>query len=620
MSINILTDDIINQIAAGEVIENQSAVVKELVENSIDSGADLIEVFIKNFGLDEILVRDNGMGMDFEDLRKAPLKHTTSKIKNFEDLYSISTMGFRGEALSSIFSVSLAKIISKKDKVGYQICSENLEDIQKVHTNKGTSVFVQNLFYNTPARKKYLKSNNIELKNIVDIFMKFCIFYFDRKFVLKHNNKILINKPIFANLKDNLCYVLGEDLKKDLLDFEFETLGIKISGFLAKPSNLTYSYKKNQYLFVNGRYVKSKLINDAIYDGIGSNLMHNRHPFFVFFLEIDPEIIDVNVHPSKIEIRFENEKEIFNFIKNSVNDIFLKNETSKPFEIDFDFSKELNLEQIGFKINRNNLNKKENKNYNKNYFLEDNQKELEVCENKVVYQKSNKDDFNLNLNSNQYCDILEDKKQEIKEEKEENFGPLFNILSNFKIIGQIHKTYFIIETQNEIFLIDQHAAEEKVFYENFLKEFENKKVKIQNLLKPKIFNLNPKQLILFEENKDFLEKVGFFAEFFGNSQVILRAVPCDFYEKDLNYNIFLEVLDEFDYFNSKILEEQKIEKIALKSCKSAIKAGDELNNLEIKNLVEKMRRLKEPFNCPHGRPVILRWSFYDLEKKFKRIV
>jgi len=333
MTINKLSDEIINQIAAGEVIENPAAIIKELIENSIDANSTQIDIEIENSGLDKIIIKDNGDGINKNDLLKAPLSHATSKIKNFSDLYDIHTMGFRGEALASIFAISKTKIISKtKNSDAYEITSNNLEQTKKSACDKGTIIIIEDIFYNTPTRKKYLKSLRLELKSIIDIINRYAIYHYNIKFTLKHNNKFLINKPIFKSQEENTYYTQGKELKNNLLELNHKEHGITIKGFIGKPSNITYSYKKNQHIYVNSRYIKSKIITDAIYEGFGSNLMNGRHPFFTLLIEIDPQIIDVNVHPTKIEIRFENELEIYNIVKNAIKEVFQKHDSIKPFE------------------------------------------------------------------------------------------------------------------------------------------------------------------------------------------------------------------------------------------------------------------------------------------------
>jgi DNA mismatch repair protein MutL len=323
MSINLLPPEIINQIAAGEIIENPASVIKELVENSIDAKAKRIEIILKKSGFEKIIGKDDGIGISKEDLILAPKRHATSKIKSFEDLYSIKSFGFRGEALASIFSVSKAKIISKQkgDKIGNLISYEDISKTEEIQTDFGTIIEVKDLFYNTPVRKKYLKSEKKELKDILDIVEKISLANSNIFIQVKNDDKLIFNKPFFNNLEDNIIYILGKDLKGNLLKVENEFKGIKIYGFIGNPSEISYPVKKNQYIFVNSRFIKSKLVSDAIYEGFSTNLMEGRHPFFVIFIDIDPEIIDVNIHPKKIEIKFENEIEIFSNVKNSIYNV-----------------------------------------------------------------------------------------------------------------------------------------------------------------------------------------------------------------------------------------------------------------------------------------------------------
>ncbi len=601
MGIKLLPDEIVNQIAAGEVIENPAAVVKELVENSIDAGSSLIEIEIEDYGLKKIIVKDNGCGIPKEDLLKAPLRHATSKIESFNDLYNIKTMGFRGEALASIFSVAKTKIVSKTNNEGqaYEISSGSKKDVKKSECQRGTQIIVKDIFYNTPARKKYLRSNNMELKSILDVVRRFEIFYNNIKFTVKHNGKIIINKPIFEKHEDNLYYVLGKELRDNLFIFEDQINGLKIQGFVGKPSNITYSTKKNQFVFVNSRFVKSKIVNDAIYEGYGTNLMEGRHPFFVVFLDIDPEIIDVNVHPTKIEIKFENELEIYDFVKNSIRKIFEKNESFKEFEIKK--RDEISLENDKWNIEINEKNKSYSVQKENKYFTKDVQKELSVVKEKLGRE------------------YLQNK--ENLSDKSTEYGPLHDILKEYKIIGQVNKTFIIIETKNEMIIIDQHVAQEKFFFESFKEQLGAKKPKTQKLLKSEIVKLDNSEMLLFKDNKVMIEKLGFECEIFGTNEILIRAVPYMLNGEILAPEIIRDIVHEIRIDKKfKLLEEEKIEKLASLSCKKSIKAGKELTNFEIKEIIEKLKRLKEPFNCPHGRPILLKWDFKELEKKFKRIV
>lgn len=640
MSINLLSTEIINQIAAGEVIENPSAVVKELIENSIDANSNFIEIILKNSGFKKIQIKDNGSGIKKEDLLKAPLRHATSKIKNFNDLYNINTMGFRGEALASIFSIAKTKIISKVNSEidleysqesninSYEISSENIKEVKVSSCDGGTTIIVEDLFYNTPTRKKYLKSENQELKSIIDIINRFLISYNEIKFVVKHNNKMLVNKPIFKSELENLYYIFGNDLKENLLEINNEIKGIHIKGYIGKPSNITYPVRKNQNLFVNNRFVKSKLIKDAIYEGFGTNLMEGRHPFYCVFIQIDPEIIDVNVHPTKIEIRFENELEIYDFVRSSIQKIFEKEETFKPFEkeemkIEKDFT--LNEKITNFDIQKNKMLKKKEP---KNYFSKEtqqilNEKEIQVVEDnfkKIEKSENIENKYNIKEEEEEY---KKKKNLEMKKYDEENnnYGPLYTRLKNYRIVGQINKTFIILETPSEMIIVDQHVAEEKFYYEKFKQEIENKSVQSQNLLKSEIIKFTNSEMILYTENLGLLEKLGFKTEEFGENEIVVRAVPIGIKNRIISSDVIKDIIYEITVDKKfKLLENEKIEKLASIACKKSIKAGHELTNIEIHKMIEDLKKLKEPFNCPHGRPILLNWNFTELEKKFKRIV
>lgn len=597
MSIRELPENIVNQIAAGEVIENPAAIIKELVENSIDAGSTNIEIDIENSGKDKIIIKDNGCGISKEDLLLAPKRHATSKITSFEDLYNIKTMGFRGEALASIFSISKAKIMSKTNdcEIGYEVSNDGV--IKESGISEGTTINIQEIFYNTPARKKYLKSDNMELKAILDIVRRFEVIHYNIKITLRHNGKILVNKPAFKTAEDNIYYVFGKELKDKLFTIDKKINGIQITGFVGKTTEISYPYKKNQFIFVNNRFVKSKLINDAIYGGIGSNLMDSRHPFYVLFLEIDPELVDVNIHPTKIEIKFENETQIYEEVKETINELFETQESFKDFE---KFEKDLELHS---KIELENKSPIAESVKEKTYFSTDYQKSFEIENSEISYKES----------------TIENEELEIELDTK---GPLYDTLKEYKILGQLNKTYIIIQTPDSMYLLDQHVAEEKYLYEIFKRNFDNnKKLKNQKLLKPYTIRLNPSEMLMYKENKNVLNCIGFETEEFGENDIIVRAVPINI------KNNVTEPLKAKDYLyeilvNKKIkcVEEENYEKLASMACRSATMAGDELSLFRMKNIVENLRRLKQPFNCPHGRPAFLKYPFKELDKKFKRIV
>lgn len=602
MTIIQLPDEIISQIAAGEVIERPAAVVKELVENSLDSGATQIEIEIEDSGLKKILVKDNGCGISKEDLLLAPLRHATSKIKEFNDLYKITSLGFRGEALASIFSVAHTTIVSKRDDSdsAYQISSEDITLVKKGAHELGTSVIVENLFEKTPARKKYLRTQTQELREIIDVLKRFEVINFDKSFSLRHNNKLLVNKPIFKSQEENLIYTLDKNLKYNLYNLNKISRGISISGFIANPSTITYSFKKNQYLFVNQRFVKSKLLSDAVYEGFSTNLMEGRHPFYVLFIEIDPEIIDVNVHPTKIEIKFENELEIFELVRSAIKEVFENEPIFKPFQKERTTDKKLYDVSDEIQPSKLKLTKKD-----KNYYQVDSQREFDFVKEDFTQIKK-EDSFKENIKTQ-------------AEEETKHKGPLYDTLSEYKIIGQLHKTFVIIETPREMLMIDQHVAEEKFYFEKLKENFNSKNPQIQRLLKAKVLELNNKQMLLFVENKELLLKLGFECEEFGKEQIIVRTVPKGIRGEFLEPQLIIDVLEQISVTGKSLFLEGKNEnKLASMSCRRSVKAGDELSLSQIKEIIEALRYLKEPFNCPHGRPVLLRYTFNEIEKMFKR--
>jgi len=615
MVIEVLSEELINQIAAGEVIENPAAVVKELVENSIDSGADEIEIVLEDSGLKSIKISDNGCGISKEDLLKAPLRHATSKIRNFNDLYSINTMGFRGEALASIFSVAKTKIISKFNgcDVAYEICSLDISNVTESSCSGSTSIVVEDLFYKTPARRKYLKSNAMELKAVVDIINRFEIFYENVKFILKNNSKVLVNKPKFKSKEDNLFYVLGKDLRGNLMHFDCSMNGLRVYGYIGKPTAISYSFRKNQYFFVNERFIKSKLLREAVYDGMRNTLMVGRHPLFVICVDIDPEIVDVNIHPTKVEIKFENELEIFEFMKNSILKQFEEEKSFKEFAkpiVEKDFSLSEKVPEVRVRDYEPHSRVEKNVEVSKNYSFEK-QTSFEVCEDEVVYEK-------IESTKNEK---IENKISVDSEVVEVNRGVLWDELADYKILGQLNKTYILIETGKEFLMIDQHAADEKYYFELFIDRFLDGKVKKQMLLKSEVIHLTNSEMLGFEEYFEMINAVGFEVEKFGDNEVIVRGVPISIRKNILGSNDLKDFLYDI-VVNSKIrkIEDEKYAKIASMACRTAIMGGEELTMSQMRGIIENLRTLKQPFNCPHGRPTILKYSFYELEKKFKRVV
>ncbi len=560
--INILPEDLINQIAAGEVIENPASVVKELVENSLDANATKVTIKVQNYGLKKIIVEDNGIGIKKNDLKKAPLRHATSKIKTIHDLYKISTLGFRGEALASIFSISKAKIYSRvKNEKGYEI--DNSLTIKEKEGPIGTIVTVEDIFYNTPARKKYLKSELTEFRELLEIVKKFAIIHYEVSFKLFHNNKLIFSKPVTNTLKENI-QIIEKEVKNKLINIEQHNI-IKIEGVISKPE-LTFSTKKKQYIYVNKRLVKSKLIENAIYDAINHKLL-GKHPFFVINLTVEPDLVDVNIHPKKIEVKFESENLVYKEVKEAITKALREQEEIRSIT----FQKKL--------TNISTPKKREEKELIKSF-----QKELVIREESETY-------ISLPMTSNT--------ENEIKKE-----GKLYNELKEYKIIGQIKRKYILIETLDSIYLIDQHVVEEKYFYE----KLKNREFKIHRLVIPYQLKLTPEEEILLKETIKTLKSYGFKIE--GNKITEVPIVE----GQVLDPSIITEIIH-----NEKKFRESLLENIATKACKMSIKAGKELTRYEMKRLIEILRTLDDPYTCPHGRPIIIRIPFREIDKWFKRI-
>lgn len=604
MAIEQLSEELINQIAAGEVIENPSGVIKELIENSIDAGATQIEVDLVSAGVKKIIVKDNGSGISKEDLLKAPMRHATSKIKSFDDLYSITSMGFRGEALASIFSISKAVIKSKHEDGtdAYEISYENTSEVKPSGSTKGTTVVVEDLFYNTPARKKYLKSQNLELKNILDIVVQFCLVYHTKKFVLKNNGKILINKPSFSSEEENIYFILGKELKGNLFRVDSQFEGLAVQGFIANPSTITYSRNKNQFLFVNERTIKSKLVRDAIYEGFSTNLMEGRHPCFILKLTIDPTVVDVNVHPKKLEVKFEDELTVHSIVKDAIANVFSEQEIFKPFETkEQDTSLQNHTQDI--KVREIPTFKEE-----RTYYTKDAQTSLDTEDFSIDQTEELQEPVVMNI-------------EDAWTTKEEEYGPLYDVLKEYRILGQVNKTFVILETPKEMVIVDQHVAEEKFYFEHFKDMIEAKKPQSQALLKPEVITLSPQEMLIYSEYENLLLDLGFESEVFGSNEVMIRKVPLGIKGETLSPSLLRDILEEVRVDKKfALLEENTVETLASMSCKKSIKAGYEMTTPEIRKMIENLKRLKEPFNCPHGRPILLQYTFSDLEKKFKRIV
>lgn len=620
--INILDENLINKIAAGEVVERPSSIVKELVENSIDSGATEIVVEIERGGISEIKVSDNGKGILKDDIPKAFLRHATSKIKTENDLFRITSLGFRGEALASIASVSEVEILTrtKNDDWGYkaQVNSGNIIDIVDQGAPVGTTISVKNIFYNVPARLKFLKSDTREQMYITDLMENIALSHPHISFKYIANKKLIFLTKGDGNLKNVIYTLYGKTTYENLIEVNCSKETITLKGFIGN-SKLEKNNRNYQSLFVNGRIIKNKTITAAIESAYKSMLSINKFPLYVLHLLVNPEFIDVNVHPTKAEIKFEDEQKIFKEVYSCIKDSLINKEYIPTAEIKYDF-KSNNVDSGNTGAQTSFLSYNENKPLNTLNLYNTIEKKQSIFETV--------NDNNYNVDS--YSSTSEDTKQVLDysskisfENKIEAIQDKYDIASNnllpkMTIIGQIHFMYIATESIDSFYLIDQHAAHERILYENYYSQFNETGIHKQFLLAPYIIELsiNEKELVL--QNIQLFNNLGFEIEDFGGTSISLRTIPNNFINK--NYKEIIEELisNLQSYENDKLKSIDKI--IYTIACKNAIKAGDKLNYKEMHSLIEQLRTCNNPFTCPHGRPTMIKFSYIDLEKKFKRIM
>lgn len=604
--VNILDISIANKIAAGEVVERPAAIVKELVENSIDAKAKNIVIQIYGGGKDLIKISDDGEGIHNDDIEKIFLPHATSKIQKEEDLYNINSLGFRGEALPSIASVSKVFLKSRSDEFNYgmsiQIDGGTIIDKCECACNVGTEIEVRDLFYNTPARFKFLKSENRETAIIRDVVTKLAISNYEISFEYIVNDK-LVFKTTGKSLRDAIINIFGLNVLENLFFVENNCENLNIFGYVG-DINFCKSSRNNQYFFVNNRIVKNKNLMLSIENAYRNYMTVNKFPFFILFLYVNPKDIDVNIHPTKAEIKFENEKMVYGFLyKTCINELndYLSNST---------LVKKNYLGDISPLENSNNFNLTQSE---ITPLSKEEVQDLIIKRENNLYNQTIEDEIPYNLVSKEF-----DKNQ--LENLEENFK--FEILrednfSDFKIIGQYNNTYILGEWYKCLYIIDQHVAHEKILFEEFIQRIKTKTI-VRQLILPIIVNLEQLEYATYKSNKDCFEKCGFSIEDFGENSIIIREVPFEFKDCDVK-SLILEIISNIDNFGSGTLDEVKYNLIATKACKSAVKANCQLNMDEIKILLSKLMKLENPFTCPHGRPIIIKFSLVEIEKMFKRV-
>ena len=622
--IHVLDENTINQIAAGEVIERPASVVKELTENAIDAMATAITIEIKEGGISLIRITDNGAGIPKEDIPSAFLRHATSKIQTAEDLLSIGSLGFRGEALSSIAAVSMVELITKtKSSImgcRYEITGGTPKnDIEDVGVPDGTTFIVRNLFFNTPARKKFLKSAMTEAGYISDIVERMALSHPEIAIRFINNGRHILNTSGNGNLKDVIYQIFGREITSNLLEVHFSAPNIQIEGFIGKPL-ISRGNRNFENYFINGRFIKSMIINKSIEEGYKNFMMQHKYPFTALQFQIEPELIDVNVHPSKMELRLRNADEIYPEIVKLIHEtlegknliVEVKAEEEK---IPAPLKREVTKTPEIFETKRREKEKEPQIQTIQNTKLPENPKSTNSQEIQKEQQKPE-----ILVSS---PPILKEENDYRKPEQMTLFDDSFlskDARTRTRIVGQVFETYWIVEYGEKMFIIDQHAAHEKVLFERTMKSLKAKENISQELNPPMILNLSLREGELVKKYHVEFARAGYEIEEFGGNDYAVHTVPYDLY-KLAREDMLMEMIDTLaDDGNIRGGSELIMERIASMSCKAAVKGNNRLSIREANTLIDELLTLDNPYHCPHGRPTIISMSKYELEKKFKRIV
>ncbi len=675
-NIQVLDPITVDKIAAGEVIERPASIVKELVENAIDAKATAVTVEIKDGGISLIRIADNGVGIPKEEVPLAFLRHSTSKIRSVEDLTGISSLGFRGEALSSIAAIAQVELRTKiKDSaagVQYRIEGGAEKGLEEIGMPDGTTFFIRQIFFNTPARRKFLKTPMTEASHVSELVTRLALSHPEISFQFLTNGQPKIHTSGNGRLKDVIYHIYGRDITGNLLEIDRETKGIKIRGYIGKPL-ISRGNRNYENYYINGRYVKSSIIAKAIEDAYKGFTMQHKYPFTVLHFTVDGSDLDVNVHPTKMEVRFSNQQEIYDFIYNTVKDALSEKELIPRVEFPSERKENADAEKGKAVFPRNETPGVENPKQpevtrqqaqipqvekNLDYFMKKMRERVTAYHNQssqaevkdrsglyrdqvsadrireaAAYRAEQKNEIQQQKHESpqQKNDIPQQKnvqqvpKPEVKKSEEQlNFFDE-KLLSKeakqeYTLVGQVFETYWIVEYREQMYIIDQHAAHERVLYERTLRQMRDKQFTSQRISPPIVLNLSMQEEQLLTEHIDSFAQVGFEIEPFGGDSYAVRAVPDNLFgiaRKDL----LIEMLDSLsDSISTKIAPDIVLEKIASMSCKAAVKGNSRLSAREVDALIGELLELENPYHCPHGRPTIIAMTKRELEKKFKRIV
>lgn len=662
--IQVLDQVTIDKIAAGEVIERPASIVKELVENAIDAGATHVTIEIEEGGISLIRITDDGSGIMKEDIRNAFLRHSTSKIRNVEDLLHITSLGFRGEALSSIAAVTKVEVITKTKEAilgtRYVIEGGQERSLDEAGSSDGTTFIIRQLFYNVPARRKFLKTAMTEAGHVQDLLIRLALSHPEVAFRFLNNNQEKLRTSGSGKLKDVIYNIYGRDVASNLLELDYRQGGIHITGYLGKPL-ITRGNRNFETFFVNGRYVKSTMISRAVEDAYKDFMMQHKFPFVVLHFQVDTETVDVNVHPTKMELRFQNQQEVYKTVFEAIHRQLLEPELIPQVEVPEPLtspvqekkktpSPDLKLVRRAIPSDSKEaavsiattpidsaaqtvpeLVKEEP--HNEDYFIrkmrervmsyhnrnssaevKDQKKIFRPEEQKKRIQTSVREATTYKINETpvvqkpEQLNLFEEKllKREVRAE--------------YRLIGQVFDTYWLVQFQDNLYIIDQHAAHERVLYERTLKEMKNREFTSQYLSPPIILTLSMQEAGLLKTHKERFERIGFEIEPFGGEEYAIRAVPANLFSI-AKKELFMEMLDNLaDGLSTNMTPDIIDEKVASMSCKAAVKGNNRLSAQEVDALIGELLELENPYHCPHGRPTIIAMSKKELEKKFKRIV
>lgn len=648
--INLLDEITINKIAAGEVVERPSSIVKELVENSIDAGADRIIIEVENGGKSLIKITDNGCGIPSSEVKKCFLRHATSKIDKIDDLFNLFTLGFRGEALASICAVSKLEMTTKfeDEAVGTKITlvGGNIEAKEAVGANTGTSIVIKDLFFNTPARKKFLKTDHAELMNITDIVNKLAIGYPNVKFRYLNAGKLMVNTPGDGKLVSAVRSIYSREVSENLIEINYDCSLFKIDGYIGN-NNIYRSNRNLQHVYINGRFVKSKIIYDAIANAYKSIIPINKHAVCFINLHLDPQKVDVNIHPGKIEVKFEKENEIKLEIMEYIRAKLLKQSLIGKYETFDRVPKDKSVKQefnnntfktqdfastslyssdINSKIDDKEIKPIDlsdevdvNSFIKLDDFEEKKKKEVKTKSSGFKYNNDTKLENNNKISETESQmafteegEILDSEKKDEIEKKEAGFS-----LKYYKVVGVVFDTYIVLQKGESMYLMDQHAAHERVLFERYMNAFHKREVHMQMLLDPIVLELSSVDMLQVEKNIDVFRNFGFEVEIFGMNNILIRGVP-NLFGTPQSEKFILELIDNIDKISNNY--DLKDDRFAIMACKSAIKANDRIQNIEIESLFKQLEKCENPYTCPHGRPTMVEISKVEIEKMFKRIM